>query len=577
MKPTLPMLIGTLPKHQQRQYRNGMRWRILDGLLTGSAAVLGFGALLAHGYGLSAATLLPWLIGLSLALFLIRLKAGARAMQLAYGITYDGGVALRRQILRHLSRLPLGSFRKLHPGKVAQVLSEDVMWLENFTAFYLGGTRAETAALLMLMTATATLYWPAALAAVLFWAIGLLTLRRVSRSLSRGLRLRSDGITEAGHHFMEYAQGIQVIRAFGGSRNEDAEFARWAGIMRIGFRKGITRNAPMIGLIHGLSMAAVGTGTLVAVLTASADTAPMRVLAAVGLLTATLIPARTIITNGMIARLAAIGQDNASTLQALAPTPNGPQETSQGPCHLAFDRVSFAYGADQAGLQDISFAAAPGTITAIVGPSGAGKSTLASLLLRFHDVDDGRVTLNGQDIRNFAAASYMNRFAAVFQETHLFADSLRENIRIGRPDASEADVIAAAKSARIHDRIMAMPEGYDTVLGAGGGTLSGGERQRVSIARAILKDADVVILDEATSALDPENEREIQFAFEHLVRGKTVFIIAHRLSTITGADQILLLDQGRLSDIGTHAELSQRSTLYQRLWRGYEACQDWQL
>lgn len=175
MKPTLPLLIGTLPKHQQRQYRKGIRWHIQDGQL-----------------------------------------AGGRATQLAYKITYDGGVALRQQVLRHLNRLPLGSFRKSHPGNVAQVLSEDVMWLENFTAFYLGSARAETPALLVLITTAAFLYWPAALLASLFWGIGLLPLRTFSRKLARGLCMRSDDFTEAGRHFMEYAQGLQVIRAIVG-------------------------------------------------------------------------------------------------------------------------------------------------------------------------------------------------------------------------------------------------------------------------------------------------------------------------------------------------------------------------
>ena len=195
-------------------------------------------------------------------------------------------------------------------------------------------------------------------------------------------------------------------------------------------------------------------------------------------------------------------------------------------------------------LKDISFRSDPGTVTAIVGPSGAGKSTLARLIVRFWDVDSGAIRIGGVDIRDMPIPQLMDQAAFVFQETFLFNDTVKADLLVARPDATDAEVLAAAEAARAHEFISAMPQGYDTPVGEAGVRLSGGERQRVAVARALLKNAPVVILDEATAYADPENEVALQAALDRLVAGRTVLVIAHRLSTIAGADQVLVLDEG---------------------------------
>ena len=228
---------------------------------------------------------------------------------------------------------------------------------------------------------------------------------------------------------------------------------------------------------------------------------------------------------------------------------------------IIFDNVDFSY-ADRKILDHVSFTIPAGTTTAIVGPSGSGKTTMCNLIARFWDVDAGRITVGGKDVRDFKLDSLMKNISMVFQNVYLFADSIENNIKFGCPDATHEQVVEAAKKACCDKFISALPDGYDMVIGEGGGTLSGGEKQRISIARAILKDAPIIILDEATSSVDPENEEELQRAIAELTHDKTIIMIAHRLKTVRGADQILVLDDSHIVQRGTHAELIQQKGLY---------------
>ncbi len=228
---------------------------------------------------------------------------------------------------------------------------------------------------------------------------------------------------------------------------------------------------------------------------------------------------------------------------------------------IVFENVDFSYGQRKI-IDGVSFTIREGTTTAIVGPSGSGKTTLTSLMARFWDVDKGSIKLGGTDIKEYALDSLMANFSMVFQRVYLFNDTIANNIKFGKPDASPDEVVAAAKAARCHDFIMAMPEGYGTVIGEGGATISGGEKQRISIARAMLKDAPIVILDEATANVDPENEAELQEAIEALIHNKTIIMIAHRLKTVMKADQILVIDKGKIVQAGKHEELINLPGIY---------------
>lgn len=243
---------------------------------------------------------------------------------------------------------------------------------------------------------------------------------------------------------------------------------------------------------------------------------------------------------------------------------------------ISFDHVDFSYG-DRKIIDDVSFTIPEGTTTAIVGPSGSGKTTLTSLMARFWDVKKGSVKLGGIDVKDYSLDSLMSNFSMVFQNVYLFNDSIENNIKFGKPEASHEEVVAAAKAARCHDFIMALPDGYDTVIGEGGATISGGERQRLSIARAMLKDAPVVILDEATANVDPENEAELQAAIEALTGGKTIIMIAHRLKTVRHANQILVVDHGKIVQHGTHEELIKQGWIYGDFVHSRKSAESWRI
>lgn len=243
---------------------------------------------------------------------------------------------------------------------------------------------------------------------------------------------------------------------------------------------------------------------------------------------------------------------------------------------IEFKDVSFGYD-DRMVLHDLNFTIPQNATTAIVGPSGGGKTTLCNLIARFYDVNSGTITLGGTDIRIFTCDSLLRNISMVFQNVYLFRDTIKNNIKFGSPDAADEQIIAAAKAARCHDFIMALPDGYDTVIGEGGSSLSGGEKQRISIARAMLKDAPIVILDEATASIDPENEHLIQEAISALTHGKTIVTIAHRLATIENADQILVIDGGTVAQRGTHEELLEQEGTYKTFIKIREQAEGWRI
>lgn len=267
---------------------------------------------------------------------------------------------------------------------------------------------------------------------------------------------------------------------------------------------------------------------------------------------------------------------HADQIQALPEMDSSGTDLAPVSHEISLDHVSFSYDKKPI-LQDVSVRIPDQTTTAIVGPSGSGKTTLCHLIARFWDVDRGAITVGGKDIRAYTLESLMDQISMVFQNVYLFADTIENNIKFGRPEASHEEVVAAAKKACCHDFIEALPEGYKTVIGEGGATLSGGEKQRISIARAILKDAPILIFDEATANVDPENEDKLQKAMEELMRNKTIIMIAHRLKTVEHADQILVLEQGRIVQSGTHRELADRPGLYREFLDARRMAAGWKL
>jgi ATP-binding cassette subfamily B protein len=285
-------------------------------------------------------------------------------------------------------------------------------------------------------------------------------------------------------------------------------------------------------------------------------------------------PLQVVMINYAEMKYATVSADRIMEIQQQPVQPG--TEEAPGDNRIEFQNVTFAYE-DHDVLKDVSFTIEPNTITALVGPSGSGKSTVTRLIARFWDVQGGCIQLGGRDIRDIDPEKLLSRISMVFQDVYLFKDTIGNNIKVGNTGASQEEVEEAARQACAHDFIMALPQGYDTPVGEGGCTLSGGEKQRISIARALLKDAPIVLLDEATASLDPENETNVQRAINALVSNKTVITIAHRLKTVRGADNIIVLDNAGVAEQGRHQTLMAQEGLYCQLWNLQQQSAGWRM
>jgi ATP-binding cassette, subfamily B, bacterial len=429
-------------------------------------------------------------------------------------------------------------------------------------------------------TATLTLVGIAIVMALRDWRVTLAALavagpltmliRRLDRPMSRHSLRVHERESDVSSRVQETLTAIRAVQAFAREPLERERFERQAeASLHANLHLTLlqTGSQMVVGLLMAVGTAAVvGIGGLRA-LNGTLTQGDVVLLAAYVVMLYK--PLETVSYTAVAVQGAAAGARRVLALLAVQPdvtdAPDARPLPGRAWGRVVFERVSFAYHSGEPVLRDVSLDMRPGETVAIVGRSGAGKTTLASLMVRFYDPQAGRITLDGYDLRALTLRSLRQNVAVVLQDPIVFAASIRENIAYGRPDATAADVEAAARAANAHEFIAAMPQGYDTVVGERGVTLSGGQRQRLAIARAFVKDAPVLVLDEPTSALDADNERAVLDALARLVKGRTTLIIAHRLSTIRAADRIVVLQDGEIAEEGTHGELLARREVYARL------------
>ncbi|MGW4371747.1 ABC transporter ATP-binding protein [Nocardia takedensis] len=492
-------------------------------------------------------------------------------------IDADNQLRLRLTLANRLARVPLGWFDTRASGEVKKLLQDDIESIHYLVAHAQMEFTAAIVTPLLTLSYLFLIDWrlaTALLVPLVLYTVAL-TVMMGGHHYSEKMQIYDEWDARSQAATVEFVDGIQVVRAFGGTGRAHRRYLEavdgfadyfhgWANSMtRIQSATGMLLN-PVCLLVVVL---AVGLPLIEAGMPA-VDLLPFLLLG-LGL-------GSTVLTVGYASQ--SLRQADAACLRVYRQlrVPRLPQlELDEVPQRLEqslvrFEDVRFAYHADHEVLRGITAELRPGTITALVGPSGAGKSTLAALVPRFHDVTAGRITIGGRDVRAIEPQQLYRLVGFVFQDVRLLRDTVRANLALARPDASSADIEQAARAAQIHDRVLELPRGYDSVVGQDA-ELSGGEAQRISIARALLADTPILVLDEATAFADPESEAAIQDALAELIRGRTVLVIAHRLHTITEVDQLLVLDNGRLTEHGTHEQLLAARGLYRELWDTNEA------
>ena len=524
-----------------------------------------------------------WLqsLGVIFATILLRFLLDYMKARFQETISYELVARDRLAIGTALKRVSLGYFQEKDTGTVLNSITTGLYTLENMGMrmidTFVGGYLSFFCIFILLFV----IHPFGASICLIGVLLSFLCLSLISMYSKRNTLVQNEVNEKLTRAAVEYTRGLPVVKSFG---MEGASFSafRKACVEARKIALKIEWGFIPFNCLHLFALKLSGIVMIISVMAAGlSGNLSLPMVLAFSLLSLTVFHSLEPIADS--AHILSVINNAMDQIEALSPDhyiDEDGKDISPSGYDIHFEQVQFSYGKGEEKrnvMKGVSFTAQEGMTTAIVGPSGSGKTTLCRLLARFYDVSGGRITLGGHNLKEFTCDSLLSNISMVFQNVYLFHDTVRANICFGKEQASEEEMIRAAKQARCHDFIMALPEGYDTVIGEGGSTLSGGEKQRISIARAILKNAPVIILDEATASLDPENEHLIQEALTELTVGKTVIVIAHRLATIENADQILVLDDGHIVQKGTHQQLVGQEGIYQRFVKIRKLVEGWSI
>lgn len=568
-------------KFSGRKNGNKFKLSIVIGLVEALASAMKIPAIMYILIGLINKEAMGKYIGGSLAIMVIAIvidiicKRFSTVLQTEGG--YNASAFMRIKIAEHLRYLPMGYFNSNSIGEISSVTTNTMEMLGDIaTRVVMLTTQGilETAMIvLMILIFDWRIGLLSAAGVVIFFIINSI-MQKVGKSDSEKKVLCD---TELISQIMEYIQGISEVKSY----NLLGKQAKRLNAANEACAEINTKKELLFVPYHFLQGAVTKiTGAVIVICSAVFYiNGTMSAVYAIGMTIAAFMLYSSLECAGNYSSLlhvVSVCVDKANAILELDTMDIDGKEIRPQSCDIALEHVSFSYDKRKI-IDDVSLTIPQRTTTAIVGPSGGGKSTLCNLIARFWDVDAGRVTLGGVDVKEYSMNSLMSNFSFVFQTVYLFADTIENNIKFGRQDATHEEVVEAAKKACCHDFISQLPDGYNTVIAEGGSTLSGGQKQRISIARAIMKDAPIVILDEATANVDPENEKELMDAVAALTKEKTIIMIAHRLKTVRHADRIVVVDKGRIVQQGTHEQLMQQEGIYRRFVDAREQAVSWKL
>lgn len=522
----------------------------------------------------AAAAYLPWLLA-ALAGFLARTVLYNSALGISHKATFGILKTIREKLLAKLPRLPLGTVMDTSSGKLKETIVDQVAGMETTLAHLFPEMTANVAAPLLMVIYLFILDWRLALLSLAVFPIAFVFMMTVMGNYAKDFEGAVQATNEMSGTMIEYINGIEVIKAFNQGKQSYTRlidkvranaqyYYDWMRRSQLGMSMAYAFFPAQMLTVLPLGWVFYTHGTL------TTETFLTVIILALGM------AAPIVAAFNFVDTLAQVSTTVAQVDEILKAEEqeHAAENVAFADHNLAIKDVSFGYHADQEILHGVSLSIPQNSMTALVGPSGSGKSTIAKLIAGFWDVSRGTITMGGHDLKEIPLTQLYDQVAFVSQDNYLFDDTVRENIRMGRRDASDAEVEAAAHAAGCDSFIAELADGYDTMVGGGGAHLSGGERQRIAIARAMLKNAPIVILDEATAYIDPENEAVIQKAVNALVKDKTVIVIAHRLSTITDADCIAVVNDGRIEAHGRHEDLLADCALYREMWQAHIGAKD---
>ena len=538
-------------------------WLIIRSVLDGE-----YGGI--TGYGIYA-----------VALAILSMAVYIAALMCSHVAAFRIAANMRKDMLSHIVRLPMGVIDRFGSGKLRKIVNDSSAETETYLAHQLPDKAGALATPVGLIIMLLWFDWRLGLLSLLPVALGFLIMMRMTgKRMQERMKHYQDALADMSNQAVEYVRGIPVVKTFGQTihtfrlfRESIDRYEKWV----IAYTKELMK--PMIiytGAINS-TFAFITAGSFLLASDAITSEMILNVLFYVIITPVISITLTKIMFKSEEAMIVHDALMRVDTIMDEKPQSEAHNSLSPSDSSISLDHVSFSYDGKKNAIHDISMEIRSGSLVAFVGPSGGGKTTLASLVARFFDPQKGVIRIGGLDIRDIPKENLMQYVSFVFQDSHLIKGTIRENVRLARPGASDKEIMDALRKAECMDIIAKLPDGLDTILGTGGIYLSGGETQRIAIARTILKNSPVIILDEATAFADPDNEVKVQKAFSTMLSGRTVIMIAHRLSSITNADRIFVLSEGQIAEEGSFNELVSENGLFSHMWNDYQSSVEWKV